>query len=76
MNSRVKQAQRKEPPSATFRRAFVFGDKNALFKVIKLKYSYYRRKVIVQGGTFHNDAVLRAFELITGKEAVRPTSAA
>jgi len=29
-------------------------------------------KVIVQGGTFYNDAVLRSFELISGKEAVRP----
>ena len=30
------------------------------------------QKVIVQGGTFYNDAVLRSFELIAGKNAVRP----
>ena len=48
--------------------------KNALLKVIK---TYRRRRtwvehVVVQGGTFYNDAVLRSFELISGCPAVRP----
>ena len=47
--------------------------KNALQKVIKIRdYSTMGDKVIVQGGTFYNDAVLMAFEKITGKQVVRP----
>jgi len=47
--------------------------KNALFKVIKIRDPKdLGDKIVVQGGTFHNDAVLRCFELITGKEAIRP----
>ena len=30
------------------------------------------QRMVVQGGTFHNEAVLRCFELLTGKEAIRP----
>ena len=47
--------------------------KNALFKVIKItRPSDLGRHVVVQGGTFYNDAVLRSFEKISGCEAVRP----
>ncbi|MBR1627739.1 MAG: 2-hydroxyacyl-CoA dehydratase, partial [Lachnospiraceae bacterium] len=47
--------------------------KNALFKVIKLSDAADLGKhVVVQGGTFYNDAVLRGFEKIAGIEAVRP----
>ncbi|MDD6655360.1 MAG: acyl-CoA dehydratase activase-related protein, partial [Treponema sp.] len=47
--------------------------KNALFKVIKLrKASDIGSKVVVQGGTFFNDAILRAFEKIAGVEVFRP----
>ena len=47
--------------------------KNALFKVIKIRdEKEMGEKIIVQGGTFYNDAVLRSFELISGREAVRP----
>jgi len=54
-------------------RTFIFCYKNALQKVIKIRDpKQLGEKVIVQGGTFYNDAVLRSFELISGKEAVRP----
>ncbi len=47
--------------------------KNALFKVIKLSdASDLGKNVVVQGGTFYNDAVLRSFEKISGCEAIRP----
>ena len=47
--------------------------KNALFKVIKITSAEdLGRRVVVQGGTFYNDAVLRSFERIAGCEAVRP----
>ena len=46
--------------------------KYALFKVIKLKHRANRKKVVVQGGTFLNDAILKSFENIVGREVVRP----
>lgn len=47
--------------------------KNALTKVIKIKSpKEMGEKIITQGGTFLNDAILRAFELISEREAVRP----
>ena len=47
--------------------------KNALFKVIKLRNpEELGEKIVVQGGTFYNDAVLRAFELLSEREAIRP----
>ena len=47
--------------------------RNALYKVIKLKDpGQLGERVVVQGGTFLNDAVLRAFELLTEREVVRP----
>ena len=74
MNSRVKQAQKEGASVGDISAGLSYSViKNALFKVIKLRNTAaIGEKVIVQGGTFHNDAVLRAFELITGREAVRP----
>ena len=74
MNSRVKQAQKEGASVGDISAGLSYSViKNALFKVIKLRNTTaIGEKVIVQGGTFHNDAVLRAFELITGREAVRP----
>lgn len=74
MNSRVKQAQKEGAMVADISAGLSYSViKNALFKVIKLRDpSEIGHKIIVQGGTFNNDAVLRAFELISGREAVRP----
>ncbi|MDF2543358.1 MAG: putative CoA-substrate-specific enzyme activase [Herbinix sp.] len=74
MNSRVKQAQKEGADIADLSAGLSYSViKNALFKVIKLRdQSEMGDKVIVQGGTFYNDAVLRSFELISGREAVRP----
>ena len=50
--------------------------RNALYKVIKLRDAgELGEHVVAQGGTFLNDAVLRAFELLTGVTVVRPTIA-
>ena len=64
MNSRVKQAQKEGASVADISAGLSYSViKNALFKVIKLrKASDIGSKVVVQGGTFFNDAVLRAFE--------------
>ena len=74
MNSKIKQAQKE---------GFCVGDisaglsysviKNAIQKVMKIRdVSTLGENIVVQGGTFYNDAVLRAFELITGKNVIRP----
>lgn len=74
MNSKVKQAQKEGAEIADLSAGLSYSViKNALFKVIKIRDEKdLGEKIIVQGGTFYNDAVLRCFELITGKEAVRP----
>lgn len=74
MNSRVKQAQKEGAAVADISAGLSYSViKNALFKVIKLrKASDIGEKVVVQGGTFNNDAVLRAFEKIAGVKAFRP----
>ncbi|MCA0384114.1 MAG: 2-hydroxyacyl-CoA dehydratase [Firmicutes bacterium] len=74
MNSRVKQAQKEGATvgdiSAGISMSVV---KNALFKVIRMRSaSDLGEKIVVQGGTFYNDAVLRALEILTGREVVRP----
>lgn len=74
MNSRVKQAQKEGATvgdiSAGISMSVV---KNALFKVIRMRsVEDLGDKIVVQGGTFYNDAVLRALEKISGKEVVRP----
>ncbi|MEG1661833.1 MAG: acyl-CoA dehydratase activase-related protein, partial [Clostridiales bacterium] len=77
MNSRVKQAQKQGATVGGISAGLSYSViKNALFKVIKVHDPReLGKKVIVQGGTFLNEAVLRAFELITGIEAVRPVQA-
>lgn len=74
MNSKVKQAQREGATVSDISAGISFSViKNALFKVIRLKsLDSIGEKIVVQGGTFYNNAVLRAFEQITGREVVRP----
>jgi Uncharacterized protein conserved in bacteria len=74
MNSRVKQAQKEGASVGDISAGLSYSViKNALFKVIKIRDPReLGDKIIVQGGTFYNDAVLRSFELIAGREAVRP----
>ncbi|GEP66439.1 2-hydroxyglutaryl-CoA dehydratase [Clostridium beijerinckii] len=74
MNSRVKQSQKEGAEISDISAGLSYSViKNALFKVIKLRDEKdIGGKVIVQGGTFYNEAVLRSFELISGREAVRP----
>jgi len=74
MNSKVKQAQKEGAEIADLSAGLSYSViKNALFKVIKVRDEKdLGKKIIVQGGTFYNDAVLRCFELITGRQAVRP----
>jgi len=74
MNSRVKQAQKEGASLGDISAGLSYSIiKNALFKVIKMKTpEELGDKIVVQGGTFHNDAVLRCFELVTGKEVIRP----
>jgi predicted CoA-substrate-specific enzyme activase len=74
MNSSVKQAQREGGSVADISAGLSYAViKNALIKVIKLKNPEdLGRHIIVQGGTFYNDSVLRAFELISKREVIRP----
>ena len=74
MNSNVKQAQKEGATVADISAGLAYSViKNALFKVIKLtRAEDLGSRVVVQGGTFYNHAVLRAFEKITGVEAVCP----
>jgi len=77
MNSRVKQAQKEGAPVADIAAGLCYSVvKNALYKVIKIRDpKELGQRVVVQGGTFYNDAVLRAFELQTRREVVRPNIA-
>lgn len=77
MNSRVKQAQKEGATVADISAGLSYSViKNALFKVIKLHdTASMGEKIIVQGGTFMNDSVLRAFEIIVGKNVTRPDKA-
>ena len=74
MNSKVKQAQKEGASVADISSGLAYSViKNALFKVIKVSdASELGRQIVVQGGTFYNDAVLRSFEKIAGCEAIRP----
>ena len=74
MNSRVKQAQKEGASVADISAGLSYSViKNALFKVIKLRdVSELGEHAVVQGGTFLNDAVLRAFEQLSGHDAIRP----
>lgn len=77
MNSSVKQSQKDgatvEDISAGLSISVV---KNALYKVIRASSAAeLGEKIVVQGGTFYNDAVLRAFEREIGHNAIRPSIA-
>ena len=74
MNSKVKQAQKEGASVADISAGLAYSViKNALFKVIKLADpKELGENVVVQGGTFYNDAVLRSFETISGCHATRP----
>ena len=74
MNSKVKQAQKEGAEVSDISAGLAYSViKNALFKVIKVSdASELGKHIVVQGGTFYNDAVLRSFEMIAGCEAVRP----
>jgi len=74
MNSNVKQAQKEGAQVSDISAGLAYSViKNALFKVIKItNASDLGRHVVVQGGTFYNNAVLRSFEKISGCEAIRP----
>ena len=74
MNSKVKQAQKEGATVADISSGLAYSViKNALYKVIKITNPKdLGTKMVVQGGTFYNDAVLRSFEKISGCQAVRP----
>ena len=74
MNSKVKQAQKEGASVADISAGLAYSViKNALFKVIKLSDpTELGQNIVVQGGTFYNDAVLRSFETISGCKAIRP----
>lgn len=74
MNSNVKQAQKEGATVADISAGLAYSViKNALFKVIKIAdASSLGQHIVVQGGTFYNDAVLRAFERTAECQCVRP----
>ena len=74
MNSKVKQAQKEGAEVSDISAGLAYSViKNALYKVIKISDpGDLGKHIVVQGGTFYNDAVLRSFEKITGVKAVRP----
>ena len=74
MNSKVKQAQKEGATVADISAGLAYSViKNALYKVIKVSdASELGQHIVVQGGTFYNDAVLRSFERIAECEAIRP----
>ena len=74
MNSRVKQAQKEGASVADISAGIALSViKNALFKVIQVKdVAELGNNIVVQGGTFYNDAVLRSMELLLHKNVIRP----
>ncbi|RVU53917.1 2-hydroxyacyl-CoA dehydratase [Anaerosphaera multitolerans] len=77
MNSNVKQAQKEGASIEDISAGLAFSViKNAIQKVIKVRDpKELGNNIVVQGGTFLSDAVLRSFEIITGVEATRPSIA-
>jgi len=74
MNSKVKQAQKEGAEVSDISAGLAYSViKNALYKVIKVSdASELGTHIVVQGGTFYNDAVLRSFEKVAECEAIRP----
>lgn len=77
MNSSVKQSQKEGATVGDISAGLsVSVVKNALYKVIRTRSpEELGRNIVVQGGTFLNDAVLRAFELEIGTDVIRPSVA-
>lgn len=77
MNSRVKQAQKEGASIGDISAGLSYSVvRNALYKVIQVQDTdRLGQKIVVQGGTFLNDSVLRCFELIIGKDVIRPNIA-
>ena len=74
MNSKIKQAQKEGSSVGDISAGLSYSIiKNAIQKVMKIRDTQsLGDKILVQGGTFYNDAVLRAFEMIIGKDVIRP----
>ncbi|MBQ7930881.1 MAG: 2-hydroxyglutaryl-CoA dehydratase, partial [Clostridia bacterium] len=74
MNSRVKQAQKEGAPVSDIAAGLCNSViRNALYKVIRLRdASEAGDHIVVQGGTFLNDAVLRSMELLLDRHVIRP----
>jgi predicted CoA-substrate-specific enzyme activase len=74
MNSRVKQALREGATVSDISAGLAYSViKNSLYKVLKMRDSgTLGEKIVAQGGTFRNPAVLRAFEILIGREVIRP----
>lgn len=77
MNSKVKQVQKEGASVGDISAGLSYSViKNAIYKVIKVRRpEELGEKNVCQGGTFYNEAVLRAFEMVTGREVVRPSIA-
>lgn len=77
MNSKVKQALREGATVGDISAGLAYSViKNSLYKVLKLKDpDELGERIVVQGGTFRNPAILRAFELLIGRDVVRPDCA-
>lgn len=74
MNSKVKQVQKEGATVGDIAAGLSYSViKNALYKVIKARDpKELGEKIVVQGGTFYNDAVLKSFEIISEREVIRP----
>ncbi|MFY9283857.1 MAG: acyl-CoA dehydratase activase-related protein [Miniphocaeibacter sp.] len=77
MNSKVKQAQKEGATVADIAAGLCYSViKNAIQKVIKVRDpKKLGKNIVVQGGTFYGDAILRAFEKVTGRVPTRPNIA-
>ncbi len=74
MNSKIKQAQKEGYSVGDISAGLSYSViKNAIQKVMKIRDTKkLGGHIVVQGGTFYNEAVLRAFELIVGRNVIRP----
>lgn len=77
MNSKIKQSQKEGYSVGDISAGLSYSVvKNAIQKVMKVRdVETLGDHIVVQGGTFYNDAVLRAFELTVGKDVIRPNIA-
>ncbi|MGP1435713.1 MAG: acyl-CoA dehydratase activase-related protein [Phocaeicola sp.] len=73
MNSKVKQVLREGATIADISAGLAYSVvKNCLYKVLKLKSKdEMGKEIVVQGGTMRNDAVVRAFEILSGRQVLR-----